>query len=495
MAARAGARLPAAAAAALREAQHLLISHLVGEEPPTSEGRSWQLETGRALRAAGLPQRALVRANRELVRALVEELDVPLRGEPDGYTVVTELVQALGVDAALLLEAWEEHQGRESGQLEQARDALVVAQRMEAAGLLAAGVAHDLNNVLAVLSTAAESMRSSEARPEDIDLVESAALRGRRLAQRLIGLARPAKQCLETVDAVGVLQAFAPFLSRMLAPDVRLILALEDGPAPVRIDPSELERAVMNPVINAQEAVAGRGTITLRTARVRCRPESGLGEAKTQGDCLRIDVVDDGCGMSEQVRRRAFEPLFTTRGAGVGTGLGLANVWSIVQGAGGTAAVESDVGVGSTISLWLPISEGPVSAVPPEAVAARGEGESILLVEDDGGVARACARMLRASGYDVRCEGTAAGALDSALTLRPDLILTDCVLPDGSGLDLILGLRALGVDCPVVMSTGLDPSHADPGGRLPPDVRLLSKAVAAAELLNAIHAALEAEGS
>lgn len=452
-----------------------------------------RVAVGRAHQRVGLPQRLYTESYGIYLELLLEEAAVALAGDPELVPTLTALFTAVLRDIGLVHEAWEEAQAETERALREAREALEVSRRMDAVGRLAAGLAHDLNNVLGAVSDAAASLRASGAAPEGVDLVEAASSRASQMARRLLSLARTPEVATEPIDVLELLRRFVPFLRRMLDPGVTLSLELAAGAMHVVADPGELERVVMNLVLNARDAVGRPGRITLRAHPDELSVLDAAAAGLSAGPYLRIDLRDDGCGMSEDVRARIFEPLFTTKPGDSGTGLGLANVWSSVRSAGGIVRVESASGEGSTFTVLLPVASPPAVAVADRGatVLTGGRGEVVLLVEDDPLVGRASARLLRSAGYSVRRATSASAALEAAREGGLALVLTDCVLPDRSGVDLVFELRAMAPDLPVVMRTGLSPSHADPLGRLAGQVPILPKTIPAAELLAAVRRALD----
>jgi PAS domain S-box-containing protein len=304
-------------------------------------------------------------------------------------------------------------------------------QKLESLGLLAGGVAHDFNNILAVIGASSgmlhELCPGSEA-GELIGEVTKAVRRGAELTRPLLAFSR--KQATEHVvlDPNSVISDTRKMLRRMLGEDIELTTSLDPGASRVRIDAGQLVQVLMNLAVNARDAMARGGTLTITTRNV----------AAPAGPTVRIAVADTGCGMTGEVRRRAFEPLFTTKGVTSGTGLGLSVVHGIVESAGGSFAVTSELGHGTTFEISLPALEAPAEPIAViEATSARGV-ETILFVDDDPYVRASASRALRSRGYVVVEAGdghAALRALRDELT-GVDLLVTDVVMPGMDGRQL-----------------------------------------------------------
>jgi PAS domain S-box-containing protein len=224
-------------------------------------------------------------------------------------------------------------------------------QKLEALGQLSGGIAHDFNNILAVISASAEllldGLSLSPESSEDVAALRDAIRRGGSLTQQLLSFARPHPAQPERLDLNAVVKDEAAMLAPLLGSKHTLILCLDPSGAPVRCDRTQLEQVLMNLVLNACDAMADGGGITITTRRLQ----------EPKGPCVRLRVEDTGVGMDEATQRRAFEPFFTTKPPGKGTGLGLSTVYMIVKQAGGSVQVESRVGAGSTFDVALPDDE------------------------------------------------------------------------------------------------------------------------------------------
>ena len=363
------------------------------------------------------------------------------------------------------------------------------AQKMESVGRLAGGVAHDFNNLLTVIVNAAELAASdlpaeSEAR-RDLAAVQEAAARAATLTQRLLAFARRQIVQPSAVDLNALLADMGQLLRRLLGEDVELDAPPEGAtPAIARVDRGLIEQVVVNLAVNARDAMPDGGRLTLRAA------PADAGDADR---FVALTVSDTGCGMSEEVRRHLFEPFFTTKAAGKGTGLGLATCYGIVQQSGGRIEVESAVGEGTTVRVFLPCAAAAdVAPVRPAPRRAPRGSESILVVEDEAALRDLAVRVLGAAGYRVR----AAADADEALALAgregaPALLLTDVVMPRMDGRELARRFREAAPGAKVLFMSGYTDDALLRSGEFPPGVALLPKPFAPAALLEAVRRALD----
>ncbi|MCC7492943.1 MAG: PAS domain-containing protein [Fimbriimonadaceae bacterium] len=356
-----------------------------------------------------------------------------------------------------------------------AQEQLQQAVKMEAVGRLAGGVAHDFNNLLTAILGYADFMRQDPELPPrflaDLQEVRHAAQQAASLTQQLLVFSR--KQVVQPggADLVEVIRRLASMLRRVLGEDIELLVELPADPAWVGCDSGQVQQVLMNLAVNARDALPTGGKIRLAVALVDAAeaPPDPL-RAPLTGNAVRLTVSDSGCGMDQATARRIFEPFFTTKALGQGTGLGLATVFGIVQQAGGRIAVESAPGAGTTFRLWFPQTAPPADSQPPAESALRG-AELVLLVEDEPQLRRLAARALEYHGYAVL---TAAGADEARLLFERHreqvaLVLTDVVMPGGSGSELAAALREQRPDLPVLFMSGYT------------DDRLVHHGVAAAE--------------
>jgi PAS domain S-box-containing protein len=339
------------------------------------------------------------------------------------------------------------------------------AQKLESVGRLAAGVAHDLNNLLlpilgyAELLMAADSSHRAAGSP--VDEIRQAAERSRDLVRQLLAFAR--KQVLETrcVDLRDVVAGMEPLIRRTLTENIELRVQLPGEPVPAVVDKGQVEQVLMNLVVNAHDAMPHGGLLAVGAVRVTLGVSDKAAPGLRPGDYACLFVSDSGHGMPPDVRAQIFEPFYTTKGT-AGTGLGLATVYGIVKQHGGAISVESLVGEGATFRVFLPLAaERARSATPVEpagaARAARGTG-TILVVEDNDQVRRLTCAILAQHGYEVRVASSGQAAEEIVGGDGPvDLLLTDVVMPDVNGRELYRRLAARRPGLRAVFMSGYAP--------------------------------------
>ncbi|WP_284352633.1 hybrid sensor histidine kinase/response regulator [Roseisolibacter agri] len=382
------------------------------------------------------------------------------------------------------------------------------AQRMEAVGRLAGGVAHDINNLLTIISANTEfALRAlpdvSPARP-DLTAVAGAAARAAGLTRQLLNFSRRQVLRPEAVDLNAVVEDVARLLHRTLGADVALATDLAPGLGPVQADRGQLEQVLMNLVVNARDAMPAGGTITVTTGRERVDGrDAARRPGLSAGRYVALRVRDTGLGMDAATQAQIFEPFFTTKDLGQGTGLGLATVYDIAMQSGGHVYVDSAPGAGSTFTVLLP---GGGAAVPPppfaaadaelavecgavQGGAARG---TILLVEDEAPIRGFVRRILDRGGYHVLEAGDGRAALRVAAAYQGPLhlVLTDVAMPEAGGEALLAGLRERRPSTRALLMSGYSVAAVARQGALAEGVGLLQKPFTADELLRAVREAL-----
>lgn len=332
-----------------------------------------------------------------------------------------------------------------------AEERLRQAQKLEAIGQLAGGVAHDFNNLLTVVNGCGELLLkdlpiNSTARPL-AELIINAGKRGADLTRQLLAFSRQQMFRVEVFDLSSLLPETAKLLVRLLGEDIVIRLDLDPAAGCVTADVSQIEQVVLNLAVNARDAMPLGGNIVIQTAAVDLGEGDRLPSPDAQpGRYVRLTVSDSGTGIPPDVQARLFEPFYTTKPAGKGTGLGLATVYGIVRQSGGFITVDSEVGRGSTFAVFLPWYEVkeettiPTSVPSPKAAGS----ETVLLVEDDESVRRLAKEILARQGYRVEeaADGLAALAACESLHAAPDVLLTDVVMPGMSGRELAEKLTA-----------------------------------------------------
>ena len=323
---------------------------------------------------------------------------------------------------------------------------LMHAQRMEAVGRLTGGVAHDFNNLLTVVIGALDLILKS---PEDAarrhklgEAALSAARRGERLTHQLLAFSRRQALRPEAVDINALIRESDPLLRRAVGEAVGYKLKLRRGGARVIVDPAQFEAALLNLIVNARDAVAECGQtegalITVQTQA--CKVAPGEVVELAPGDYVCVTVSDTGAGMNAETMRRVFEPFFTTKAVGKGTGLGLSQVYGFARQSGGGVRITSTLGQGAEIRVYLP--PAPIEQEEPEPVrrpmGPMKAGQTLLLVEDDTGVAAIAMDLLRGMGLEVETAETGAEALTLLEQRRFDVMMSDIVMPGGmTGVDL-----------------------------------------------------------
>jgi PAS domain S-box-containing protein len=333
------------------------------------------------------------------------------------------------------------------------------AQKMEAIGQLTSGVAHDFNNLLTAIIGNLEVLTSvlpaQEPARRYIEAATRAAWRGSKMTEHLLAFSRRTEMQPEIVNINDLLREMSLISQKSVGEGVELVLDLQDDLWTCRIDPGQFEAAVLNLAANARDAMARSGRLTIATENVATGGDS---VDLAAGDYVLISVSDSGCGMSAEVLSHAFEPFYTTKGVGKGTGLGLAQVYGFAKQSGGSTRIESKPGIGTTIRLYLPRMDGESRRQAPsdEALSAAPMAATILVVEDDIEVREMTAAMLSHLGYRVLLAATGPEAL---AILRRDrtirLLFSDIVMPAGmSGIDLARAACRLRPELKVLLNSG-----------------------------------------
>jgi PAS domain S-box-containing protein len=369
------------------------------------------------------------------------------------------------------------------------------AQKMEAVGQLTGGIAHDFNNLLTIILGNAEMLL--EALPPSgttarmqAEMVISAATSGARLTQRLLAFARQQALAAIAFDANDLVLRTTNLLQRALGEHIAVKHRLARDLPLVFADPSQLENAVVNLAVNARDAMPDGGTLTITTARVHL-DDAPAAFGAGPGDYVMLAVSDTGVGMTPQVLGRVFEPFFTTKEVGKGTGLGLSMVYGFITQSRGHVRIDSEVGKGTTVKLYLPLAPAGVeeATLPAESAhVPRGTG-TILLVEDNAEVRRLTANGLRSLGYEVVEASDGPSALAIIETGRHvDLLFSDVVMPGGmDGRELAMRIRATRPNLPVLLASGFAETPAAGATSVPFEImtkpfskRLLAQRVRAA---------------
>jgi PAS domain S-box-containing protein len=375
--------------------------------------------------------------------------------------------------------------------LEEAREQLAQSQKMEALGQLTGGIAHDFNNILMIASGHAQLLRRRLTEPrhlQAVDAIRTAAARGEGLTRQLLAFARRQPLSPIVIDIGERIMAVRDMLGSSLRGDIQLLSEISDDLWRAEVDLAEFELALVNIAVNARDAMPDGGTITL-SARNVTQPLDL--PANLRGDFIVLRMTDTGSGIPPEVLSRVFEPFFTTKAVGKGTGLGLSQVYGFAQQSGGAATVESEVGRGTTLSIYLPRSHAspPLPAADDgSAVAAAAEG-TILTVEDNIEVAEVTAALLEELGYRVLRARNAAEALDRMARSREiDLVFSDIVMPGAmNGLALAQEINSRYPGVPVVLTSGYSDAVRTAATQFP----ILRKPFEVAALAGLIRQAME----
>jgi signal transduction histidine kinase/CheY-like chemotaxis protein len=341
------------------------------------------------------------------------------------------------------------------------------AQKMESLGRLSARVAHEVNNqaTLMLLRTAAvlERGESAGASRAEVQELHRAAERVARLMRQWLTLGRRGAQAPRRLDLNALVSDMARTIEVALDEGISLVTDLRAGPAWVVADYGGLEHVVLNLVLNARDAMAGSGTLTLRTANVDLRgPAGDYLLPFVPGPHVMLSVRDSGCGMDRATQAHIFEPYFTTKGPERGSGLGLHNVWETVRESGGTLQVSSAPGQGAVFAVYLPLArEAPEVVARPGRPAPRPAKETVLVVEDEDSVRTLLREVLSRQGYAVleARDGRAALALATGYAGPIHLLVTDCVLPHVAGRELARRLKARSPGLKVLYMSGYPPTE------------------------------------
>jgi signal transduction histidine kinase/ActR/RegA family two-component response regulator len=436
---------------------------------------------------------------RQARSAPVLDAGLPLGSVEVVWSVRPALLRALGLAAAfapgavgifLLLRA---ALRRAAAARAAAEAQLRRSQRLETVGRLAGGVAHDFNNLLAAVMGFARELRdelpAGSPLQEPVEEILQASQRGAQVTRSLLAFARQQSLGLTRLDAGELLRRLERLLGSTLARGQTLRLALAAEPLPLEVDLVQLELVLVNLAANARDAMEPAGTLRIETSGVTLERAAAL----PAGRYVRIAVHDDGAGMAEETRHRIFDPFFTTKPVGRGTGLGLAIAHGVVQQHRGAIEVDSAPGQGTTFTILLPrASPRPGRAGHDAAAAAggapRGQGELVLVAEDDPRVRRVLRNELRRAGYEVVDVADGAEAVRIATTRQGELavLLLDVAMPGRSGPEALAELRAAGVALPALFLTG------NPGelGETP-GAEVLLKPVDPDALLRAVRRVLE----
>ena len=380
-----------------------------------------------------------------------------------------------------------------------AEEQLRLAHRMESVGRLAGGVAHEANNQMSVVIGAVSFiLRRPDLPPAvraDAEHIRAAAERTAAVTAQLLAFSRRQVLRPQRLELGTVLEHYRPVLARTMGEDCPIALRLGAAPA-VRMDPGQLEQVLLNLALNARDAMPRGGTLTIETSTVELAaptPAAPRGVTMRPGRYALLAVSDTGHGMDRETLSHVFEPFFTTKGLGRGTGLGLATVYGIVKQSDGYIWAYSEPGQGTTIKIYLPVSDEPAaSAGDAEPAAPRAAGGLVLVVEDDAAVRTMAVRALADAGYRVLEAESGARALELlAGGERPALVLSDVVMPGISGSALASRIAEIAPGTPVLYTSGYTDGEIVRRGLLEPGVAFVPKPFSPDGLVRAVAEKIE----
>jgi hypothetical protein len=406
-------------------------------------------------------------------------------GRPSAHLVVRDITERLAVEQSA----------------RQVAARLQQAQKMEAVGALAGGVAHEVNNMMSVILGLGAFLLKDQATPAarlaDVRGILKAAERAAAITRQLLDFSRTAVHRPKVVDLGSAVRHSEPVLRPLLSDGWRLVMWTDVAPR-VRVDPAQLEQVIINLVLNARDATPQGGILVVTTGETEVT--SGIaaadGASIPAGLYATLVVRDTGAGMDAATMARIFEPFFTTKPRGHGTGLGLAAVHGILAQNGGYITVESAPGKGSAFTLYLPALAAtemvePEPKPPPSGADATHAGATVLVVDDEPAVRAIVARVLEQGGYRVLQAHDGAEALDAvARTGPPGLVLTDVIMPGVGGIELVRRLRERWPALPVLFISGYSAASLDGQGVIGSEEDLLQKPFSPDELLRRVTAAL-----
>ena len=356
----------------------------------------------------------------------------------------------------------------EIAQRERAEAALIQAQKIDAVGQLTGGIAHDFNNLLQAISGNLELIERKPDKPESIQRwaanARKGVVRGTKLAGQLLAFSRVQRLAIETVEMNDLIHGMQDLLESSVGARVECSVDLDPAICPVKADRAQLELVILNLAINARDAMPDGGHLMIATRPIEISDRTDL----AAGSYVELSLTDTGIGMPAEIRERALEPFFTTKGVGSGTGLGLSMAFGVARQSGGTLEIWSTVGQGTTICVLLPCSSDAASGLPAGAAEtpdtmldpAAGRGLRALVVDDDDDVRGFVVESLESVGFACVACADGPSALAELGNLRPDIIFLDFAMPIMSGAEVATGIRQVDLQIPIVFMTGYADSAA-----------------------------------
>jgi two-component system cell cycle sensor histidine kinase/response regulator CckA len=374
---------------------------------------------------------------------------------------------------------------------------LVQAQRMEAVGQLAGGIAHDINNAMTAIGGFAELIETAtedEAIQTDARTISDAVKRARQLTTQLLAFARRSILQPEVIEVTTFIASIQPIFRRLVGSDIEIRMRHEVPKAAIRVDPGQFEQALINLVVNARDAMPGGGTLTIGTSRRDVMGHHTAPDASDTGGRIVVSVTDTGTGIDRSLQAQVFEPFFTTKKRGAGSGLGLAMVYGFVAQSGGEVELQSTPNAGTTVEITLPeVFDAPVQGPVGTGRAVRGGNEAILVIEDEPAVGEFVRRILMRLGYEVigAFDGKSAIALARAHRKPIHLILSDVMMPGMSGPEAVEAILPIHPESMVLFASGYSADAITDRGVLPARVELIEKPYTRRELALRVRAILD----
>jgi signal transduction histidine kinase/CheY-like chemotaxis protein len=408
--------------------------------------------------------------------------------------LTSELIKALHDRTELVHRLREENREREHAlsRLAETQERLLHSHKLEAVGRLAGGIAHDFNNTLTVILSYSELMKARLGAKHPVgelaDQIIQAAEQGGDLTKQLLTFTRRQVVKPRTIDVQQVLRNTERALSRLVPRSIRVHRADAAAELFIKIDPTQLQQAILNLALNARDAMPDGGDLYLEVDG--CELEATPDVPVLPGSYVAVRVRDTGIGMSDETRARMFEPFFTTKEPGLGTGLGLSNVRETTEAAGGFVDVRSTLGGGSVLTLYFPRTEARTSGIEATDPVPQPSKMRVLVVDDEPQIREVICTLLSDRGFVVSAADGAKAALNLLRTESIDLVCTDLVMPDMSGNKLISEIKLSSPKTPIIVCSayGID---EDVGRRLARgEVLFLSKPFNSQELLELVHKAL-----